>query len=122
MDMTAWRNANDPALQSDEKVRQMVRHHETMILDAERRYSHSFLRSDTAMIDDARNAAYPWFSEARDRGITASRLYDILMSMSDTSLTTLLNCSKRRARHWFSDPRAMIVLRSVCTQKGLINE
>ena len=122
MDMDAWRATNDPSLQSDDSLRQSLRHHEMMVANAERRYGHSSLRSDIAMVHEARGAAHPWIEEARERGVTTSRLYDILMSMSEVSLDTLYRCGKRRARHWFSDPLAMMVLRSVCVKKGLINE
>jgi hypothetical protein len=47
-------------------------------------------------------------------------LQEVLERVSDRSLLTLHRCAKVKARHWFADPRAMVVLREVCKRRGLI--
>lgn len=104
---------------TDDEVREKLAYHNARIAESQSRYGHSTLRSDRALLSEAYDDAYPWQREAQRRGITASRLADVLEKMSDRSLLTLQRCAKKRARHWFSDPRAMIALRNVCQRRGL---
>ena len=108
-----------PSEATDDQVREMLAYHNHRIVDSQRRYGHSTLRSDRALLDEAYGDAYPWQQEAKHRGISASRLSDILDKMSDRSLRTLYQCAKRRAGHWFADPKAMMTLRQVCQRRGL---
>ena len=70
MDMIAWRATNDPSLQTDDRLREMLRYHTAAVVEAQRRYGHSTLRSDASMISEASDKASPWRHEARVRGIT----------------------------------------------------
>lgn len=106
---------------TDDEVREKLAYHNHQIAEANRRYGHSNLKSDRDMINWAYGDAYMWQQEAKRRGITASRLSDILDKMSDRSLITLYRSAKRRAPHWFKDPKAMMVLRNVCHRRGLLD-
>lgn len=121
-ELEALRERLDPERQTDDHVRERLRQHEVAITYARQRYGHSTMRSDVSMIEEALDKAWPWIAEAKRRGITSSRLADILNKMSDRSLRTLYRCGKNRARHLFSDPKAMIVLRNVCLRRGLLDE
>ena len=106
---------------SDDEVREKLAYHNHRIAENQRRYGHSNLKSDRALISEAYSDAYPWQQEAKRRGISASRLADVLDKMSDRSLLTLYRCAKKRASHWFNDPKAMMVLRNICKRRGLID-
>lgn len=106
---------------TDDEIREKLAYHNARIADNQRRYGNSTLRSDRALLSEAYDDAYPWQQEAKRRGITACRLADILDKMSDRSLMTLYRCAKKRAGHWFSDPKAMMVLRNTCQRRGLFD-
>lgn len=110
-----------PSEATDDQVREKLAYHNHRIAENQRRYGHSTLKSDRALIAEAYSDAYPWQQEAKRRGISASRLADILDKMSDRSLKTLYRCAKSRAGHWFSDPRAMMVLRNICKRRGILD-
>jgi hypothetical protein len=106
---------------TDNQVREKLAYHNRRIAESQQRYGHSTLKSDRALLDEAYIDAYPWQQEAKRRGITVSRLADILEKLSDRSLLTLYRTGKRRASHWFKDPKAMMVLRNVCKRRGLLD-
>jgi hypothetical protein len=106
---------------TDDEVREKLAYYNHRIAESQSRYGHSNLRSDRSLLSEAYNYAYPWQEEAKRRGISASRLADVLDKMSDRSLRTLHNCAKKRASHWFKDPRAMLVLRTICQRRGLLD-
>lgn len=110
-----------PEEATDDQVREKLVYHNGQIADANRRYGHSNLRSGRGLIEEAYINAYPWQQEAKRRGISASRLADILNKMSDQSLLSLYHCAKKRAPHWFKDPKAMMILRNVCQRRGLFD-
>lgn len=110
-----------PSEATDDEVRDWLAYHNGRIAESQRRYGHSTLGSDRSLLAEAYDKAYPWQQEAKRRGITASRLQDILDKMSDRSLKTLYRCAKKRAGHWFNDPKAMVVLRNTCQRRGLLD-
>lgn len=110
----------NPTTMTDDELRDWLAFHNQRIASRRASHGHSSLPSDRAMISEAIDSAYPFQQEAKRRGITVSRLADILGKMSDRSLATLYRYAKTRASHWFADPKAMVILRNVCQRRGLI--
>jgi hypothetical protein len=110
----------DYSSMNNDELRDWLAYHDRSIANAQMRYGHSTLGSDRSLLAEVYDRAYPCQQEAKRRGVTSSRLADILSKMSDQSLTTLYRCAKSRASHWFSDPKAMMVLRRICQRRGLI--
>lgn len=66
-----WLRLMDPALQTDDELREKLAYHGRNIEDGKRRYGSSAMSFDRSLLDEIYDKAKPWQDEAARRGITS---------------------------------------------------